>query len=333
MASRKTSAARAIKLLQDDGFVRGVPNAVGTTSLVLTSKGASLWNDHSDELFAVPGEKPSLKGPTFHHRQIADGYLVSRLNAPEVRGLVTEFSMNANTSPIDVKRVRAIFGKLPDGLVFCRTTGADDSTTAWIEWVEAESAYKKPSELNRILAAGSAANREASPIDFARPFRDLELWQWDATALVFAISENNYDHIGRIQRVVWDYEENSGWHQMEDRILVGVVPLRRYSLTLNGTVGRYLLKNSEEKIKSRLQARARAEMTPKEIAAAKRLEEAWISKLRIAHMGKPGGLVFEKPDFGFEVRQARPHSRRPPFDLPQKSNFRLNNPIRLPEVQ
>lgn len=44
VGSRKTMAARAITVLESDGLIRGVVNATGSTSLILTARGAALWN-------------------------------------------------------------------------------------------------------------------------------------------------------------------------------------------------------------------------------------------------------------------------------------------------
>lgn len=337
-ASRKTTVARAFRRLHDGGLVRGTVNAVGGTSLILTEKGAAFWNGQRDEdVIAGSGEKASIKGPTFAHRQTVSAYLASRIAQPDVTAVIGEFAMNAGSTPLDVARLKKQAGKLPDGLIFRTTTDAETGEESQvIEWVEGESAYKKPIELVKMLEAITKLQGAACVAHFTDNFKGLWGDEAGLIQLTVVMAEADVGHADRLLQAMARMDRamgsDPGWQLTREHIKVAAVPLRRYSLTLNGDVGTWTPEAAPAAIRERLVERARAEMTAKEKAKEKEQLQAWIAaydaeNARRAAAGEAPQPRVPVPDFGYAIRQDRAPSRRPVHDqewsvmYPKKKRF------------
>ncbi|MBN8479389.1 MAG: hypothetical protein J0L91_10525 [Burkholderiales bacterium] len=133
-------AGRALRRLRDDGLVAARRNAIGTTSFLLTRRGAATLNARA--IAARPGcDIVSVSGATFIHRCIECNYAITR----ELAGGASygEHAIQGGAFAASARELAQRFGKLPDCLV------VEDGRL--VDWCEVEAAAKSRAELVKCL--------------------------------------------------------------------------------------------------------------------------------------------------------------------------------------
>lgn len=126
------------------------PNALGGVSLVLGARGASRLRDVGID--AQDGlDLSSVAGPQFFHRTLGTRYLIERA-AAGARSY-GEYALSKGWAPVGRGELIERFSKLPDGIVTVEgpERGYDKSVSA-ADWLEVESSFKSPEELDRIFS-------------------------------------------------------------------------------------------------------------------------------------------------------------------------------------
>lgn len=152
--SRKKMLKRTLDRMFEKKLLLEKPNALGSQSLVLSTKGAKLLSDNG-----MPARTGSaiqgVQGPTFWHRTLGTAYLAEQLRRVPGAEVYGEYALGRGYGPMTNGNFKAQYGKIPDGLVLVPgpERGLRDDLIA-VDWIEVESSYKPKEERRRVLDIG-----------------------------------------------------------------------------------------------------------------------------------------------------------------------------------
>lgn len=147
--SAKLMTQRTITRILKKGLLLERPNALGGKSLVLGARGVAklkeMGIDAQDGL-----DLSSVAGPQFFHRTLGTRYLIER--AAQGHSAYGEYALSKGWAPVARTEFIERFGKIPDGIVTvpAQTRGYDTNAVV-TDWLEVESSFKSPEELDRIF--------------------------------------------------------------------------------------------------------------------------------------------------------------------------------------
>lgn len=137
-------ANRTLARLQDAGHTLPKRNACGSSSWVITRKGAA-WLEERGVPARHTLDLSSVSGSSFAHRTLGSRFLVEqRLAGFNVAG---EYQLAVGKLPFAVEPLCKKLGKASDGLYWRR--GPNGQTSVW--WTEVENAPKALAEIQRVL--------------------------------------------------------------------------------------------------------------------------------------------------------------------------------------
>ena len=141
-------------------------NALGTTSYVITSRGASRLHTLPDIKYAKTGANLATTGPTFFHRTIGTAYLVNRY-AQEPCEVYGEHLLMRD-QPISRQYLNERFSKMPDGLVFYPDPEGHGYLVDWIEVEYVTKNYEKTAHVLNLLLKDPWIQRDGTYAKLAR---------------------------------------------------------------------------------------------------------------------------------------------------------------------
>lgn len=147
--SARLMTQRTVARVLRKGLLLERPNALGGRSLVLGTRGVARLREAGVD--AQDGlDLSSVAGPQFFHRTLGTRYLIER--AALEHKSYGEYALSKGWAPVGRGEVIERFSKIPDGIVtVCgRVRGYDAHVTA-ADWLEVESSFKPPEELDRIF--------------------------------------------------------------------------------------------------------------------------------------------------------------------------------------
>jgi hypothetical protein len=220
-------AHRLLNRLGEAGLILARKNTLGSTSYVLTTRGAGRL-----DLMGLPcrhgRDIVGVAGATFLHRTLATRYLIERQVAgAEVLG---EYAIAHGWAPLTKDTIAKRFGKLPDGFVFYASSKRGDEQRL-VDWVEVEQAAKPLEDLKAVV-------RQA--LRLGEPLGGKSGYFLSRLVIVFARSENHASRILKAASQIWADRNISNFNEIEARIMLVFVdvgfPLRwqgHQSISLN----------------------------------------------------------------------------------------------------
>ncbi len=147
--SAKLMSQRTVSRVLKKGLLLERPNALGGRSLVLGARGVAKLKEYGIE--AQDGlDLSSVAGPQFFHRTLGTRYLIER--AAQGHQAYGEYALSKGWAPVGRGEVIERFSKIPDGIVTVPGKSRGYDTNAVVaDWLEVESSFKPPEELDRIF--------------------------------------------------------------------------------------------------------------------------------------------------------------------------------------
>lgn len=103
---------------------------------------------HVKEQVRTGSRLKSMQSNSFFHRTLATAWLIEQLrDGADVYG---EIALSSNEQLIQKAALQAHYKKLPDGLVLHHSLADSGGCAVLADWLEVESAYKGPAELDKI---------------------------------------------------------------------------------------------------------------------------------------------------------------------------------------
>lgn len=148
--SGEKMALRTTRRLLGAGLLLARINAFGTTSFVLSARGAASLSAYGVEArdgYDIQG----VSGPTFAHRTLGTAYL-ARLAGNEA-AVWGEYAINKNRSPFSLPELRQRYRKVPDGISVGSVIETNDGRTiTYLNWIEVENSFKSNVDLDQVTA-------------------------------------------------------------------------------------------------------------------------------------------------------------------------------------
>jgi hypothetical protein len=141
-------ASRTVSRMLQKGLLLDKPNSLGGTSLVITTKGATLLKNHG--LSTTEGYDLALRGAHLNHRYLGTCYLLEKAKRGD--DIYGEYAIMRGWAPLSRDQARDRYGKIPDGLIM--SSGEIHGMSADVkvlDWVEVEVGYKPYAEVEPIL--------------------------------------------------------------------------------------------------------------------------------------------------------------------------------------
>lgn len=197
LASGYEMARRTLSRMAEKGLVVRRLNAVGSTSFVLSPRGAEaaerhwgrglgLWGDEPQGSPVRDGYDLAPSGAMFRHRTLATAFVASRMGAHRGDLGWGEYAIAKGWSPATQEQLKEHWhGKLPDAILFCPHR---PNSVGLLDFVEVEASLKPTSELRRVLEVAWLLNRPITPGSYVRV---------DRLAIVFDAAERHEQRIIR----------------------------------------------------------------------------------------------------------------------------------------
>ncbi|TVO64144.1 hypothetical protein [Denitromonas ohlonensis] len=169
--SGEKMARRTTRRLLDAGLLLARTNAFGTTSFVLSARGAASLSARGIDArdgYDIQG----VSGPTFAHRTLGTAVLAKlHGGGGTVWG---EYAVNHDRAPFTIAELRQRYGKIPDGVVVGEVQQPHDATpVTYLRWIEVENTFKSNTELDRVT---DLMNTFADEMDAPGAIRFAWLW-------------------------------------------------------------------------------------------------------------------------------------------------------------
>lgn len=147
--SARLMTQRTVSRILKKGLLLERPNALGGKSLVLGTRGVARLKETGID--AQDGlDLSSVAGPQFFHRTLGTRYLIER--ASQGHSAYGEYALSKGWAPVARGEVIEKFSKIPDGIVTVPAQSRGYDTNAVVaDWLEVESSFKSPEELDRIF--------------------------------------------------------------------------------------------------------------------------------------------------------------------------------------
>jgi hypothetical protein len=185
--SAREMARRTARRLVSAGLLLVRRNALASSSLVLTRKGAEAVRAQFGIVAYDGYDIQGVSGSTYFHRTLATAYLAERIAGGERAW--GEYAIARGWAPASLEHLKLHCGKLPDGLVavnpLARGMSADTRT---LDWIEVESTYKPHSEVVDVLRIATLLGTE------------VQGWHLDRLVLVYDCAQRHEDHIVRVAK-------------------------------------------------------------------------------------------------------------------------------------
>ncbi|TVT77433.1 MAG: hypothetical protein FHP92_04480 [Denitromonas halophila] len=169
--SGEKMARRTTRRLLDAGLLLARTNAFGTTSFVLSARGAvslSAYGIEARDGYDIQG----VSGPTFAHRTLGTAVLARMIGGGGTAW--GEYAINHDRAPLPISVLRQRYGKVPDGIAIGEIQqGQGVSPVTYLCWVEVENTFKSNTELDRVT---SLMNTFADELDGPGAIRFAWLW-------------------------------------------------------------------------------------------------------------------------------------------------------------